>query len=170
MRATTLGLLAATLTIAGCATSAQVRPSRAALADCANLQSEAALASVYTPGSVTHVAPKYRQETLGRGAILPRYVAGADLYVAAQPGITRSYLERALVCHAASNVERHANDPLQTPGDIAVSVQEAGPAMRISIVGESRSTGSAIFERAQTLQGGSVAVEQLSAAPARAHL
>lgn len=158
--------IALAATLGGCAAQTAQRPSQLALADCAKMNAELAASALYAPGKVMSVQPLYRQEFLAR-AIQPRYVSGATMYVPAENGVTRAYLQRALTCHAASTVSVHGSDPLRVAGVTAVSVSEAGSAMRISIEGEDRAAGKAIYERARTLQqqSGEVSVEQISAAP-----
>ncbi len=152
--------------LGGCAAQTAQQPSQRALADCGSLGSDQTVATLYSPGKLTSVQPTYRQEFVAR-AIQPRYVSGASLYVSAEPGLTRAYLQRALTCHAASTASVHPSDPLRAAGVASITVSEAGAAMRISIQGTDRASGKAIWQRARTLheQPGQVSVEQLSAAP-----
>lgn len=149
------------LALAGCASAKpQARPSTLALSDCSNLGEQTA-AELYA-GKVTRVEPMYRQEFIAR-AVQPRYVAGAHLYVPAEPGVSRAYLERVLTCHAAKNAGSLSGDPFGVAGVVKVGVSEAGPAMRIAVVGEDRAAGKEIWQRAVALaeQKGAVTVEQL---------
>jgi hypothetical protein len=160
--------LALTSGLVGCAAQSTQRPSQLALSDCASLSPNETVAALYSPGKVRSVEPTYKQQFLAR-AIQPRFVSGAALYVPAEPGMTSAYLQRALNCHAASTASIHPNDPLRVAGVTTVTVSEAGPTMRISIQGEDRAAGKAIWERSQMLreQQAEVTVEQLSAAPAQ---
>jgi hypothetical protein len=158
----TLFAFGVALGLAGCATARVQPPSSAlALSDCSGLDSTRAATELYA-GKITRVEPRYRQEFLAR-AIQPRYVAGANLYVPAEQGVSRAYLQRVLTCHAASGSSSLQSDPLRANGVVKVDVFEAGPAMRIAVIGRDRHAGADIWQRAVALQDqqGSVSVQQL---------
>jgi hypothetical protein len=163
--------VALTSSLVGCAAQSALRPSQLALSDCATLNADQTVAALYSPGKVRSVEPTYKQQFLAR-AIQPRFVSGAALYLPAEPGVASAYLQRALTCHAASTTSIHPSDPLRVAGVTTVTVSEAGPTMRISIQGDDRASGAAIWERAQILreQRGEVSVQQLSAAPGQPSL
>lgn len=86
-------------------------------------------------------------------AILPKWVAGAKMYIHAEKGMTREYLNRAAICHAkASKAPSYANDPLRVDGKIdAVRVYPAGGAFVIAVTSEDKATGREIWKRADAL-------------------
>lgn len=86
-------------------------------------------------------------------AILPKWVAGAKMYIYAQKGMTSEYLNRAAICHAkASKTSSYANDPLRVDGKIDdIRVYSAGGAFVISVTSENKATGREIWERADAL-------------------
>ena len=156
----TLFAFGAALALAGCASSQQAKPSQTALSDCSGL-GERTATDLYA-GKIKHVEPIHRQEFLAR-AIQPRYVSGANLYIAAEPGMTRAYLERVLTCHATSGASSLQSDPLRADGVVKIGVSEVGPSMRIAVEGGDRRSGADIWERAVALrnQQGAVSVQQL---------
>jgi hypothetical protein len=163
-KATVIAATIATLA-AGCAASHQQRGPQVAHASCAGLPADDTVSRLYGPGSITRVEPIQRTEFLAR-AIQRKYVIGANLYVPAEPGMTAPYLERVLSCHAVSRSGAHPNDPLRAQGVADVDVDAAGPSLRITIMGNNRTAGAEILQRARALQGqqGDVSVQQLSAA------
>ena len=86
-------------------------------------------------------------------AILPKLTMGAKMYVYAEKGMTSEYLRRAALCHAASNAPpAHSLDPLRVDGEIrSIRVLSAGSAFVISVLGDDRATGRAIWERAKAV-------------------
>lgn len=155
--------------IAGCGASAQHPTAQVAKSDCRGLTDlDAQIAGLYAPGNVQKVEPVYRQNYPHRD-VKPREISGASLYVAAPPGVSEAYLERALSCHASGRATaNHDGDPLRVPGVDDVDVTAAGPSMRIAITGFDREAADAILERARALEhhGGRVRVEQIAHGPA----
>jgi hypothetical protein len=164
MRSTSIPALAVALVLAGCTAAHQQGRTKAALLDCGNLAATESPVALYAPDKITHVEPTYRTEYLAR-AIQPRRLVGANLYVAAQPGMTAAYAERVLSCHAAAGPGQ-TSDPLRVAGGADVSVSMRGPAMRIAVTGKTPEAAREIWTRARTLyeQPGDVTVDQLSAA------
>lgn len=119
----------------------------------------------------THIRPLYPKD--GTFLIQQRYigdnpglVVGVEIYVPAERGMNRAYVERLLSCHAVAPpaLADHPNDPLFAPGIVAVNVEEAdGGEYRISIRTETSHQARALAERTRMLQraSGSVRVEQL---------
>lgn len=85
--------------------------------------------------------------------IVPKWIAGAKMYVTATKGMTREYLHRAAVCHAnASDIPEYGHDPLRVGGEIeSIRVHSAGPSFVISVTSEDRATGREIWNRAEAL-------------------
>lgn len=115
---------------------------------------------------VTSVTPVYRSDPrliMDHSAAL----TGVSLYIPAERGINRAYLERLLSCHAIApaQLSDHPNDPLLSPGITSVDVVEAdGGQYRISITTVRRSDGERILQRARALRQstGAIVVEQLT--------
>lgn len=165
-----LALGFASLTL-GCAGAQKPPTALVARTDCAGLGADPAISALYSRAKVQHVAPVYRQEFVAR-AIQPRYVAGTELYVAAEAGLHPAYVERALTCRAAQGAGHDPNDPLLARGVADVDVSARGPSLRIAITGVDRASGNEIWRRASELAAprGDVAVEQLAAQDSRPQL
>ncbi|MDH5671550.1 MAG: hypothetical protein OEZ06_05330 [Myxococcales bacterium] len=163
---TTLVALAFSL-LGGCASSTTpVATAPVAAADCAGLQDVGQeVADLYAQGTVRHARPIYRTDFVAR-AIQPRYVAGASFDVPAPRSGSAAYLERALSCHAVSQIAsvEHPNDPLRVAGVYDVDVKAVGPHMRISVIGDDRTAGDAIWKRTRALSSGEgqVQVQQIA--------
>ena len=161
------GLVAAVIfTGAACgATTQQASSTVARGAACNQVQNlDQQVAQVYDLARVRHAEPLYTQRFLAR-AIQPREVTGAELYVDAEAGVSQPYLERVLSCHAAGSSTAHPNDPLRVQNVRDVDVRVQGHHFVIAVQGADRNAGREIWQKAQALlQGGSVEVQQLSAA------
>ena len=168
MRIATL-CTAALMSAALCACATATQQPRMASTNCSGLQASETVRSLYAPGNIQKVEPIQTTQFLAR-AIQPTYIAGANLYVAAQPGLHEAYVERVLSCHAAQGTAVNAHDPLLAQGVSDVDVSPAGSMLRISITGANRAAGKDIWRRARALQElrGEVSVEQLSALPSSA--
>jgi hypothetical protein len=97
----------------------------------------------------------------------PGAVVGVRLYVPAEYGMNRAYLERLLVCHAVAppQLSDHPNDPLLSAGIVAVEIKEApGGEYEIAILMETRQAAQEVVGRARALtqRPGTVQVEQLA--------
>ncbi len=90
-------------------------------------------------------------------AVVPQVTAGAKLYIRAEKGMTAAYLKRAADCHAASSEPPLSpDDPLRPPGARpTIRVTPRGSIFVLSVVGETREAGEAIWSRAQALLSGS---------------
>jgi len=162
--------VAALMSTALCACAAATpQPRIASAASCSGLQTGETVRALYAPGNIRKVEPIQTTQFLAR-AIQPTYIAGANLYVAAQPGLHEAYVERVLSCHAASGRAVSPHDPLVAKGVSDVDVSPAGSMLRISITGVNREAGKDIWRRARALHElrGEVSVEQISALPSSA--
>jgi hypothetical protein len=106
----------------------------------------------------------YRTQFLARAA-QPRFVAGAQLTLPAEHGVTQPYLQRVLGCYAASDSGLHPNDPLAHPNVHTVRVESRGGSFVVEVTGRDNTSAKQIWERAKALTApGSVEIQQLSAA------
>lgn len=85
--------------------------------------------------------------------VVPKWIAGAKMYVTATKGMTREYLHRAALCYAnANDLPEYAHDPLRVDGQIeSIRVYSAGPSFVISVTSDDKVTGREIWKRAETL-------------------
>lgn len=154
------------LAATGCAATQHPATTVAATASCERIADlEQQVARVYDADRVRHVAPVYRSKFLAR-AIQPRYIAGAELYLDAEPGVTQPYLQRMLSCHAAGDSAAHPNDPLRAANVEAVNVRVQGHRFVVAVTGADAQAGKQIWQRAEALRtpAARVEVQQLSAA------
>ncbi len=138
-------------------------PARAEASACGGVAlDDSVREQVYGAGAAFAVSPIRETVFLAR-AIQPVRTMGAVVHVHAQPGMTQQYLERALQCHARGGQAVNPADPLvlQEGAIRDIDVRSAGGAFAVRIVGDSPAAGRAIFERAESLVGGSVSVPQL---------
>jgi len=87
-------------------------------------------------------------------AILPKWVAGAKMYLHAEKGMTKEYLNRVATCHARTSDASeytYARDPLRVEGKKDIRVYSAGDAFVISVTSEDKATGREIWKRAEEL-------------------
>lgn len=152
--------------LSACSTQ-QAPVSEVAQARCGELSEVSQVAADHlAPGRVRAVAPVTQDEFAAR-AITHRRTVGADLHVAAQPGVTAEYLERALTCHAASGQPVFAQDPLHpASGRVAsVSVRSEKGGFAVRAVGENSNVGREIWNRAESYKAApGVSVEQVASA------
>lgn len=132
---------------------------------CAGLSAEERREAAGYVSKVTAVAPVYLPDPR---LILDHsnVVTGVSLYMPAERGLNRAYLERLLSCHAVQPAQAsdHPNDPLLAPGITSVDVVEAdGGQYRITIGFMRRREGEHILQRARALRqsSGSVRVQQV---------
>lgn len=135
---------------------------------CAGLSAEERREASEYVSKVSRVEPNYRPDPrliLDHSSAL----SGVSVYIPAERGINRAYLERLLSCHAIqpAQLNDHPNDPLLAPGITSVDVVDAdGGQYRISISFERRRDGEHILQRARALgqTSGSIQVQQLHTA------
>ncbi|MCA9614911.1 MAG: hypothetical protein R3B40_20665 [Polyangiales bacterium] len=146
----------------GESTSSPLAPSRAEASACSVAMDASVRDQVYGAGSAFAVRPIRERVFLAR-ALQPVRTMGATVHVHAMPGMTQQYLERALQCHARGGQAVNPSDPLviQDGAIRDVDVRSAGGAFAVRIIGDSPAAGRAIMERAESLVGGSVSVQQL---------
>ena len=151
--------------LVGCAGAHSTQSTQVARADCRGLEANEQVAALLAPGSVSNVQPVYRRSYPHRD-VQPREIAGASMFVRAEPGMHPAYLERALSCHAASRTDAlaTANSPLRVEGVDDVDVSRAGPHVRVAITGADRRAADTILQRARSLEApaGHVHVEQIA--------
>ena len=156
------------LAVGGCGAAAQTQTSsQLAGVQCASLSDvDRQVAEILAPGNIERVEPVYRTEFVAR-AIQNRYLAGADVLVPAQQGMSQGYVERVLTCHAAAHAAAPSADPLTVANLRDVAVSPRGQRLVIRIEGSDRASGKAVWERARALhdRATNVEVRQLSAAP-----
>ncbi|MGD8861911.1 MAG: hypothetical protein PVI30_18010 [Myxococcales bacterium] len=162
-----LGLVISVAVLAGCAANTSQQGSSTAIShNCAGIEDVSGQVADLYANKVSAVKPVHEKIFLAR-AIQPEVVTGAELYVPAEPGMSGAYLDRLMSCHAGSGVaSAHPNDPVRVAGVERVDVDEVGSNYRITVTGEDREAGRAIWRSAEQLgrSGGSVRVQQLAAA------
>lgn len=125
------------------------------------------IATVLGPGNV--YGATRREETQAKPSEVRGTHPGTVMYIHATPGISKEYLERALVCHTAYGQPMNASDPLHpSRGTIErVEVESAGTGYAVRIVGDDRETDEDVWLRARALSSaGIVNVEQVASAKA----
>ena len=130
-----------------------------ATAGCAQLEAGHAENSFYKPGQVYAARPVKERQVVSR-AHQPERVVGAELYVHAQPGVTKEYLQRSLDCHQVAGRPAHPNDPLhpETGSLNRLSVRSMGNNFAVTAIGDSPATGKEIWQRARSFATPSSAV------------
>jgi hypothetical protein len=157
----------------GCSMAEQ-RPAHVATAGCAQLAAGHADNAFYKPGQVYAARPVKQRQVIAR-AHQPERTMGAELYMHAQPGLTKEYLQRSLSCHAAAGRPTHPNDPLHpTAGALkSLTVRSEGENFVVKAMGDSPAAGKEIWQRARsfTAPSSEVTAEQLAsvAAPTSAN-
>ena len=84
-------------------------------------------------------------------ALLPKQTLGAKMYLNAEKGMTREYLQRAAVCHMKADTHAYELDPLRVDGIKSLRVYPAGGAFVLSVTGKNQKVGKEIWRRAETL-------------------
>jgi len=90
-----------------------------------------------------HVSERYGRVTMER-------VAGARVFVQAEPGLTAEWLQLTLQRHMAAMNGSMANCALDAK-DVQVKVVSAGQGFSVQITGKSAAQGQEILRRAQLL-------------------
>jgi hypothetical protein len=140
--------------LAGCATARAERPSSAV----ATARAESACEAV---PQAEQSAPLFDGVTVAdarpivvrRGKQMDHRTLGAEVYVAAERGLTAPYLHRVARCQIAryqADLAESERDPLAVAG-AEVEVRPRGPGFVVRITAEARSAGRAIAERAAAL-------------------
>jgi len=97
---------------------------------------------------VTQVKPLHVSERYGRGTV--ERLAGAQVFVQAEPGLTAEWLQLTLQRHMTAMNGSMANCALDAK-DVAVKVVSAGSGFSVQITGKSAAQGQEILRRAQLL-------------------
>jgi hypothetical protein len=163
-------VFAAALGFAGCATASQqqLASQNVVGARCEALPNvDQRVAQLLAAGNIAHVAPAYHTTPHFEGQ-KPAYVAGAEIYIPAEAGMSAAYLERTLSCFAASHSSALANDPFHVEGVRSITASSVGSSFRVEVRGADRSTGEEILKHAQALRGSTrVEIRQLSSLPSQ---
>ena len=97
---------------------------------------------------VTQVRPLHVSERFGRSTV--ERLAGAQVFIEAQPGLTAEWLQLTLQRHLLGMNGSMANCALDGK-DVQVKVVSAGPGFSVQISGKSAAQGQEILRRAQLL-------------------
>jgi len=102
--------------------------------------------------TVTSVAPRFVDQQQGRATI--QRLAGATVYVQAQPGLTREWLRLSLERHLSAMHGGAAmkDCPLGTE-HIQVSVDSAGTGFAVQLSAKDTKTAEEVLRRARLLRG-----------------
>ena len=110
---------------------------------------------VTADGSVLYAqvydAKPIRQKPPHIKALLPKRTLGAKMYLYAQKGMTKEYLQRAAMCHMSGDTPAYEQDPLRVDGIKSLRVYPSGGAFVISVSAKDQKTGKEIWKRAETL-------------------
>src|SRR4051812_39762895 len=100
---------------------------------------------VLTEHRVTNVQPLRIIERYGRGS--SERLAGAQVLVQAEPGLTAEWLQLTIQRHIAQmSASKMANCPLDAK-DVRVTVQSAGPGFAVQITGKNAAQAKEILRR-----------------------
>lgn len=99
---------------------------------------------------VVKVAALHVTERYGRGS--SERLAGAEIFVQAEPGLTAEWLQLTIQRHIAQMAGGMANCPLDAK-DVHVRVSSAGDGFAVQITGKSANQAKEILRRAQLLVG-----------------
>ena len=134
------------LTIAAILAAATVLP---ALALAEPAAAPRASHCILTDHRVTAVQPLYVTERNGRGT--SQRLAGAQVFVQAEPGLTAQWLQLSIQRHMTQmSSSGMATCPLDAK-DVHVSVESAGPGFAINVTGQNAAQAKEILRRAQHL-------------------
>jgi len=102
--------------------------------------------------TVTAVAPHFVDQQQGRATI--RRLAGATVYVLAQPGLTREWLRLSLERHLTSMQGGTAmKDCPFDAKDLQIAVDSAGTGFAIHVSAKNTKTAEEVLRRARLLRG-----------------
>jgi len=134
------------LTVAAIVAAATVVP---VLAFAAPATAPRAAHCVFMEHRVTAVQALRLTERNGRGT--SERLAGAQVFVQAEPGLTAEWLQLTVQRHITQmNSAGMANCPLDAK-DVRVSVASAGPGFAVNITGKNTAQANEILRRAQLL-------------------
>lgn len=102
--------------------------------------------------TVTSVAPRF--EDIQRGRLTTQRLAGATVYVLAQPGLTREWLRLSLERHLIS---MQSGGPMKDcpfgTKDVRISVDSAGTGFAVHVSAKDAKTAEEVLRRARLLRG-----------------
>jgi len=102
--------------------------------------------------TVTAVAPRF--EDLQQGRLTTQRLAGATVYVQAEPGLTREWLRLSLERHLLAMQSGHSmKDCPFGAKDIQISVDSAGTGFAVHVSAKDLKTAEEVLRRARLLQG-----------------
>jgi hypothetical protein len=102
--------------------------------------------------TVSSVAPRY--EDVQRGRATTQRLAGATVYVMAEPGLTREWLRLSLERHLSAMKSGSAmKDCPFSAKDIRISVDSAGTGFAVHVSASDAKTAEEVLRRARLLQG-----------------
>lgn len=99
---------------------------------------------------VTSVTPYKIEKNIG-GHILAQRVAGAELFVEAQPGLTAEWLWLNLARQAAAMQGQGMKDCVFDIAKLQVEVVSAGPGFRVRLTAPDANAGQEVLRRTQLL-------------------
>jgi hypothetical protein len=102
--------------------------------------------------TVSSVAPRY--EDVQRGRATTQRLAGATVYVMAEPGLTREWLRLSLERHlSAMKSDSAMKDCPFSAKDIRISVDSAGTGFAVHVSASDAKTAEEVLRRARLLKG-----------------
>jgi len=123
---------------------------------CAADDDDKALAPVLSGDAVQGVRPLYSTVESAKGGRQSE-LRGVTVVVAALPGMTAEWLDRALECHSARNTLGHAPaasaDPFWLPGsNVDIDVRSAKDGFDVAVTGYSPTDARQILDRASAFE------------------
>jgi hypothetical protein len=100
---------------------------------------------------VTSVKPYEVVQPQGRGST--QRLAGAQVFVQAEPGLTAQWLQLTVERHLAQMQGKHMGDCALDLDGVRVQVDSAGAGFVVKIVAKNPSQAKEVLRRAQLLQG-----------------
>lgn len=98
---------------------------------------------------VTKVQPLHVTERYGRGS--SQRLAGAQVFVQAEPGLTAEWLQLSIQRHMAQMGSMAMKNCALDAKDVRVSVESAGAGFAVKITGKDATQAKEILRRAQLL-------------------
>jgi hypothetical protein len=99
---------------------------------------------------VTAVTPYQVVERQGRGS--STRLAGAQVFVQAEPGLTAEWLQLTIERHLAQMQDKQMGDCALDLAGVRVQVDSAGPGFAVKILAKSPSQAKEVLRRAELLQ------------------
>ena len=99
---------------------------------------------------VTSVKPYQVVERQGRGSVTR--LAGAEVFVQAEPGLTAQWLQLTVERHLGQMKGTHMGDCALDLSGVRVQVDSAGPGFAVKIIASTPSQAKEVLRRAELLQ------------------